>query len=61
MKYFKEKQDEFNKEFRKSIIRNKKGIQLSSNETKLKVLAKIDEIFRTQERVLIYTTEGFNF
>ena len=37
------------------------GIQLTSDEIKLKVLTKIDEIFRTQEKILLHTTIGFDF
>ena len=37
------------------------GIQLTSDDIKLKVLNKIDEIFRTQEKILLHTTIGFDF
>jgi len=45
--YFKDISKAFNIEYKKQIIRNSQGIQLSSNEVKLKVLNNIENIFNT--------------
>ena len=59
--YFQLAQDKFNSNFKKETIKKKTGIYLAHNDVKMKVLDKIEQVFRHQEKVLTQTTDGFSF
>ena len=61
VRFFQEKNADFRKKQMNVQKQRQSGIQLTSDEIKLKVLNKIDEIFRTQEKILLHTTTGFDF
>lgn len=61
VRFFQEKNADFRKKQMNVQKQRQSGIQLTSDEIKLKVLNKIDEIFRTQEKILLHTTIGFDF